>query len=155
MAVTPMAELAAALAPHRAAGDRIVCTNGCFDVLHRGHVAYLEQARSLGDVLVVGLNDDASVRRLKGPHRPINPAEDRAAVLAALACVGHVTVFTHDDAVALVELIQPDVYVKGSDYLSRPLPEAAAVAHQGGRVELVDLLDGRSTTAIMDRIRAL
>jgi D-beta-D-heptose 7-phosphate kinase/D-beta-D-heptose 1-phosphate adenosyltransferase len=155
VAVIPMAALPAELAPHRAAGHRIVFTNGCFDVLHRGHVSYLQQARTLGDILVVGVNDDASVRRLKGPHRPINSAEDRAAVLAALECVGLVTIFSGDDAVALVEIVCPDVYVKGTDYRRRPLPEAATVAHLGGRVELVDLLDGRSTTAIVERIRAV
>jgi rfaE bifunctional protein nucleotidyltransferase chain/domain len=154
VAVIPLARLPEVLAPYRAAGKRIVCTNGCFDVLHRGHVDHLRQARDLGDLLVVGVNDDAAVRRLKGPHRPINPDVDRAAVLAALACVEHVTIFSGDDAVELVELVRPDVYVKGGDYHRRPLPEAAAVAHQGGRVELLGYLDGRSTSAIVERIRA-
>ena len=154
MAVIPLARLPEVLAPYRAEGKRIVCTNGCFDVLHRGHVDHLRQARDLGDVLVVGVNDDAAVRRLKGPHRPINPDVDRAAVLAALACVELVTIFSGDDAVELVEMVRPDVYVKGADYRRRPLPEAAAVAHQGGRVELLDYVDGRSTSAIVERIRA-
>lgn len=154
MAVIPLARLPEVLAPYRAEGKRIVCTNGCFDVLHRGHVDHLRQARDLGDVLVVGVNDDAAVRRLKGPHRPINPEVDRAAVLAALACVELVTIFSGDDAVELVETVRPDVYVKGADYRRRPLPEAAAVARQGGRVELLDYVDGRSTSAIVERIRA-
>jgi D-beta-D-heptose 7-phosphate kinase / D-beta-D-heptose 1-phosphate adenosyltransferase len=155
VAVIPLARLPEVLAAYRAAGKRIVCTNGCFDVLHRGHVEHLRQARELGDVLVVGVNDDAAVRRLKGPHRPINPAVDRAVVLAALACVEHVTIFPGDDAVGLVELVRPDVYVKGGDYRRRPLPEAAAVAQQGGRVVLLGYFDGRSTSAIVERIRAV
>ncbi len=155
MAVIPLARLPEVLTPYRAEGKRIVCTNGCFDVLHRGHVDHLRQARELGDVLVVGVNDDAAVRRLKGPHRPINPDDDRAAVLAALACVEHVTIFPGDDAVGLVELVRPDVYVKGGDYRRRRLPEAAAVAHQGGRVVLLGYFDGMSTSAIVERIRAI
>ena len=146
-------ELAGVVAAHRAAGRRIVCTNGCFDVLHRGHVAYLEQARGLGDVLVVGVNDDAGVRRLKGPGRPINTAADRAAVLAALASVTVVTVFTGDTAVGLVERVRPDVYVKGGDYAGAELPEAAVVERHGGRVVLLDYVAGRSTSAIVARIR--
>jgi D-beta-D-heptose 7-phosphate kinase / D-beta-D-heptose 1-phosphate adenosyltransferase len=148
-------ELARLLASHRAAGRRVVCTNGCFDVLHRGHLAYLEQARRLGDVLVVGVNDDASVRRLKGPGRPVNPAEDRAAVLAALACVNHVAIFGGDTAAELVEFVRPDVYVKGADYAARVLPEAAVVARYGGEVRLLELVPNRSTSAIIERIRAV
>lgn len=148
-------DLARLLESHRDAGRRIVCTNGCFDVLHRGHVAYLEQARRLGDVLVVGVNDDDSVRRLKGPGRPVNPVEDRATVVAALACVDHVAVFGGDTAEELVELIRPDVYVKGADYTSRALPEAAVVARHGGEVRLLDLIPDRSTSAIIERIRAV
>jgi len=154
MAVPP-AELTQLVAWHRALGRTIVCTNGCFDVLHRGHVAYLEAAGALGDVLVVGVNDDAGVRRLKGPGRPINPAEDRAAVVAALACVGHVTVFSGDTALELIEQVRPDVYVKGADYRDQPLPEAAAVKRCGGQVQLIDYLPGRSTSAIVRRIRAV
>jgi rfaE bifunctional protein nucleotidyltransferase chain/domain len=151
--VVEPAELASVVADHRAAGRRIVCTNGCFDVLHRGHVAYLDQARALGDVLVVGVNDDAGVRRLKGPGRPINTAADRAAVLAALASVTVVSVFTGETATELVEQVRPDVYVKGGDYAGAVLPEAAVVARYGGRVALLDYVAGRSTSAIVSRIR--
>jgi len=143
----------AVLAGHRSAGRRIVFTNGCFDVLHRGHVEYLAAARELGDVLIVGLNSDASVRRLKGPPRPVNPAEDRAIVLAALASVDHVVEFGDDTPARLIESVRPDVYVKGGDYRLETLPEAAQIARLGGRVALLDFLPGRSTTALVDRIR--
>ena len=141
------------LAGLRASGHRVVCTNGCFDVLHRGHVSYLEAARRLGDVLVVGINDDEGVRRLKGADRPVNTAEDRAAVLAALACVDLVTIFAGDTAEGLVELVRPDTYVKGGDYSARPLPEADVVRRYGGQVRLLDYVPDRSTTAMIDRIR--
>ena len=109
-------ELVSRLQEERAAGKRIVVTNGCFDVLHRGHTAYLNQAKRLGDVLVVAINSDDSVRRLKGPTRPINPALDRSSVLAALSCVDYVTVFDTDTPIPLLERIRPDVYAKGGDY---------------------------------------
>jgi rfaE bifunctional protein nucleotidyltransferase chain/domain/rfaE bifunctional protein kinase chain/domain len=146
--------LAEQVAAHRTAQRRIVFTNGCFDVLHRGHVAYLNQAKRLGDVLVVGVNSDDSVRGLKGPGRPVNSAEDRAAVLAALSCVDHVVVFDGEDAVALVDLVRPDVYVKGGDYTPDMLPEAAAVRAHGGEVRIVDYLPERSSSAVIERIRA-
>lgn len=138
---------------HRAAGRRIVFTNGCFDVLHRGHVEYLATARGLGDILIVGLNSDASVRRLKGPTRPVNPAEDRAVVLAGLSSVDHVVEFGADTPEALIEVVRPEVYVKGGDYRLETLPETAQIARLGGRVELVPFLPGRSTTALVERIR--
>ena len=151
--VVEPAELAGVVAAQRAAGRRIVCTNGCFDVLHRGHVAYLDEARGLGDVLVVGVNDDAGVRRLKGPGRPINTAADRAIVLAALESVTLVSVFSGDTAVGLVERVRPDVYVKGGDYAGAVLPEAAVVQRHGGRVALLDYVAGQSTSAVVARIR--
>jgi rfaE bifunctional protein kinase chain/domain/rfaE bifunctional protein nucleotidyltransferase chain/domain len=147
-------QLADRIDGHRLAGRRIVLTNGCFDVLHRGHVAYLNQAKQLGDVLVVGLNSDASVRRLKGPGRPVNDVADRAAVIAALSCVDHVTVFDEDDATRLVELIRPDCYVKGGDYTPDMLPETESVRRCGGQVRILDYLPERSTSAMIDRIRA-
>ena len=146
--------LAEQVAAHRSAQRRVVFTNGCFDVLHRGHVAYLNQAKRLGDVLVVGVNSDDSVRGLKGPGRPVNSAEDRAAVLAALSCVDHVVVFDGEDAVSLVELLRPDVYVKGGDYTPDMLPEAAAVRAHGGEVRIVDYLPERSSSSVIERIRA-
>ncbi|BCJ58946.1 hypothetical protein Jiend_23680 [Micromonospora endophytica] len=139
---------------HRRAGRSVVFTNGCFDVLHRGHVRYLEQARALGDLLVVAVNSDDSVRRLKGPDRPVNPVEDRTALLAALACVDHVVVFEQDSPAELIEAIRPDVYVKGGDYPPELVPEAPLVQRLGGQVRTLGYVPDRSTSAIIDRIRA-
>jgi rfaE bifunctional protein nucleotidyltransferase chain/domain/rfaE bifunctional protein kinase chain/domain len=144
-------DLLAVLAEHRAAGHRVVFTNGCFDVLHRGHVAYLRQARALGDVLVVALNSDASVSRLKGPTRPVNPLEDRAGVIGALACVDLVTAFEADSPVELVELVRPDIYAKGGDYTPEMLPETPVVQAIGGEVRILDYLADHSTSAIVAR----
>lgn len=138
----------------RAAGKRIVFTNGCFDILHHGHITYLNRAKALGDVLIVGLNSDASVRRLKGPRRPINGEQDRGAVLAALGCVDLVILFEEDTPARLIEAIRPDLFVKGGDYTLATLPEAPLVQSLGGEVKLLDFLDDRSTTSIIDRIRA-
>ncbi|MFI9387718.1 D-glycero-beta-D-manno-heptose 1-phosphate adenylyltransferase [Kutzneria sp. NPDC052558] len=147
-------ELAGAVSAHRAAGRRIVFTNGCFDVLHRGHVAYLNQAKRLGDVLVVAVNDDSGVRRLKGPGRPVNSASDRAAVLAALSCVDHVTTFGADTTAGLITRLRPEVYAKGGDYTPEMLPETPTVRACGGEVRILDYLPDRSTTAVINRIRA-
>ncbi|MGK5671454.1 D-glycero-beta-D-manno-heptose 1-phosphate adenylyltransferase [Micromonospora sp. URMC 106] len=147
-------ELAAIVAEHRRAGRSIVFTNGCFDVLHRGHVRYLEQARALGDLLVVAVNSDGSVRRLKGPDRPVNPVEDRVALLAALACVDHVVVFEEDSPAGLIETVRPDVYVKGGDYPPEMVPEAPLVRRLGGQVRTLGYVPDRSTSAIIDRIRS-
>jgi rfaE bifunctional protein nucleotidyltransferase chain/domain len=147
-------ELAAIVVEHRRAGRSIVFTNGCFDVLHRGHVRYLEQARALGDLLVVAVNSDGSVRRLKGPDRPVNPVEDRVALLAALACVDHVVVFEEDSPAGLIETIRPDVYVKGGDYPPEMVPEAPLVRRLGGQVRTLGYVPDRSTSAIIDRIRS-
>lgn len=146
-------ELAEAVDRARAAGRRVVFTNGCFDVVHRGHTTYLRQARELGDLLVVALNDDDSVRRLKGPERPINPAEDRAGVLAALACVDLVTVFATDTPIPLIERLRPEVYVKGGDYSPEMLSETGVVRGYGGEVVMVDYVPEHSTTAVLRRIR--
>ncbi|MEZ5102045.1 MAG: D-glycero-beta-D-manno-heptose 1-phosphate adenylyltransferase [Thermoleophilia bacterium] len=145
--------LAAHLAAHRARGERVVFTNGCFDLLHRGHVSYLASAKALGDVLVVGLNDDESVRRLKGPARPLNPLDDRAEVLAALSCVDYVVPFAEDTPAALIEIVRPDVFVKGGDYTRATLPEADLVEALGGAVHLIPTVPERSTTGLIDRIR--
>ncbi|MEH1098159.1 D-glycero-beta-D-manno-heptose 1-phosphate adenylyltransferase [Micromonospora sp. CPCC 205561] len=147
-------ELAAIVAEHRRAGRAIVFTNGCFDVLHRGHVRYLEQARALGDLLVVAVNSDGSVGRLKGADRPVNPVEDRVALLAALACVDHVVVFEEDSPAGLIETVRPDVYVKGGDYPPEMVPEAPLVRRLGGQVRTLGYVPDRSTSAIIDRIRA-
>jgi rfaE bifunctional protein nucleotidyltransferase chain/domain len=140
----------------RAAGRAVVFTNGCFDLLHLGHVDYLQRARSLGDALIVGLNSDAIVRQLKGPGRPILPEADRAMVLAALRAVDVVVVFHEPTAEALVASIQPAIYVKGGDWgtVQRIPPEAAVVLAYGGRVEYVPYLSGRSTREIVAQIRS-
>lgn len=146
-------ELADAVERARQDGRRVVFTNGCFDVVHRGHTTYLRQARDLGDLLVVALNDDDSVRRLKGPERPINPAEDRAGVLAALACVDLVTVFATDTPIPLIERLRPEVYVKGGDYSPEMLRETEVVRSYGGEVVMVDYVPEHSTSAVVRRIR--
>ncbi|MCO1595496.1 D-glycero-beta-D-manno-heptose 1-phosphate adenylyltransferase [Micromonospora sp. RHAY321] len=147
-------ELDAIVAEHRDAGRSVVFTNGCFDVLHRGHVRYLEQARALGDLLIVAVNSDGSVRRLKGPDRPVNPVEDRGALLAALSCVDHVVVFEEDSPAALIEAVRPDVYVKGGDYPPELVPEAPLVRRLGGQVRTLGYVPDRSTSAIIERIRS-
>lgn len=135
-------------------GESVVLTNGCFDLLHVGHLRYLQAAHRLGR-LIVGLNSDASVRRLKGESRPIVGADERAELLAGLRCVDLVTIFDEPDASALLEALLPDVYVKGSDYGpgGHPLPEAALADRLGIRVALVRLVEGRSTSALVDAIR--
>jgi D-beta-D-heptose 7-phosphate kinase/D-beta-D-heptose 1-phosphate adenosyltransferase len=148
-----LAGLAVQMERYRQAGRRIVLTNGCFDILHRGHVAYLERAKSLGDVLVVGVNSDSSIRQLKGPSRPINCLEDRLGVLAALSCVDHLVSFDETRPDHLVEAIRPDVFVKGGDYTRRTLPEARLVEALGGRVVILPYLADHSTTDIVQRIR--
>lgn len=138
----------------RAKGAAVVFTNGCFDVLHAGHVRYLTKARAMGDFLVIGLNSDDSVRRLKGNGRPINTEDDRAEVLDALRAVDAVTIFDEPTAEALIAMVRPDVYVKGGDYTLETLPEAKIVQEYGGRVEFVPLVEGRSTTNVIERIRS-
>ncbi len=138
----------------RADGGTIVFTNGCFDILHAGHVRYLRAAEAMGDFLVVGLNSDASVRRLKGEGRPIVPEADRAEVLDALRAVDIVTVFDEPTAEELVRLVKPDVYVKGGDYTVDTLPEAKIVQKAGGRVEFIPFVEGRSTTNVIERIKS-
>lgn len=132
---------------------RVVFTNGCFDVLHRGHVEYLAAARALGDLLVVGLNTDASVRRLKGTSRPVNPQEDRALVLAGLAAVDVVTLFDEDTPLRLIRGLLPDFLVKGGDYAPHQVVGAREVEAAGGLVVIMPLVPGRSTTAILSRAR--
>jgi D-beta-D-heptose 7-phosphate kinase/D-beta-D-heptose 1-phosphate adenosyltransferase len=147
------ATLRAALAPRRAAGARVVFTNGCFDLLHSGHVRYLAAARALGDILVVGLNGDASVTRLKGAGRPVLRIDERAEVLAGLAAVDHLIVFDDDTPLALIAALTPDVLVKGADWAAADIVGGDAVLAGGGRMERIDLVPGVSTTDIIRRIR--
>ena len=137
----------------RRAGKRIVFTNGCFDLLHPGHIAYLQQARTLGDVLVVGLNDDASIRRLKGEKRPVNPLEARAVMLAALKPVDMVVPFSEDTPLELIRALKPDVLVKGGDYTPETIVGAEDVRATGGEVVVIPFLDGHSSTGLIRRIR--
>ncbi|HRQ72829.1 MAG TPA: D-glycero-beta-D-manno-heptose 1-phosphate adenylyltransferase, partial [Phycisphaerales bacterium] len=141
------------VAARRDQGQTIVFTNGCFDVLHAGHVTLLERAAEMGDFLIVGLNDDDSVRRLKGEGRPVNAQDDRARVLGALAAVGAVVLFAEDTPMRLIEAIRPDVLVKGADWGRDGVVGREFVESIGGRVKLVDLVEGRSTSATLDRIR--
>ncbi len=143
------------VAAWQALGKKVVFTNGCFDILHAGHVRYLTAARSLGDALVVGLNSDASVRRLKGPNRPVSCEADRAEVLAALAAVDAVTIFDEDTPEALISHILPDVLVKGADWPVDRIAGAAAVLAHGGQVLTVPLLEGRSTSGIIATVLKL
>jgi D-beta-D-heptose 7-phosphate kinase/D-beta-D-heptose 1-phosphate adenosyltransferase len=151
--VLDLNRLGAVVRAHRLRGRRVIVTNGVFDVLHRGHVTYLNQAKALGDVLVVGLNSDDSVRRLKGSDRPLNPSEDRAAVLSGLSCVDHVVVFEGDTSVDVLDVVRPDVYVKGGDYTAEMLPEAPHVESIGGEIVILPYLEDRSTTGLVRRIR--
>jgi rfaE bifunctional protein nucleotidyltransferase chain/domain len=137
----------------RADGRRIVFTNGVFDLLHPGHVRYLQHARSLGDMLIVGLNADASVRRNKGPDRPITPQDERAEVLAALECVDAVVIFEQDTPAEIVRLVQPDLLVKGADWPADQIVGRDTVEARGGRVVLVPVEQGHATSAMVERIR--
>jgi len=152
-APTPLEDALAVIEGWRAEGLRIVFTNGCFDLLHPGHVGYLDAARRLGDRLVVGLNDDASVRRLKGAERPVNPLADRALMLAALKPVDLVMPFSEDTPLNLIRRIRPDVLVKGGDYREQDIVGAAEVRKTGGRVVVLPFLDGHSSTGLIERIR--
>ena len=159
--VVSLAELAVAMDAERAAGKRIVLTNGCFDLLHVGHIRSLRAARTLGEVLVVGVNSDASVRSFKAPDRPLVPDVERAEVLAAIESVDYVVVFEEPTAERLADLVRPDVYAKGADYAmtgasvdESRLPEARVVSSNGGRTVLIPFVPGRSTTSLVERIRS-
>jgi D-beta-D-heptose 7-phosphate kinase/D-beta-D-heptose 1-phosphate adenosyltransferase len=141
----------------QAAGRKLVVTNGCFDLLHAGHVVYLEQARNLGDALLVGLNSDASVRALKGSGRPLNSEMDRAMVLAALQCVDAVCLFSETRATRFLALARPDIYAKGGDYTLATLApeERQAVEITGGQIVLIAPVPGKSTTTLVEKIRRM
>jgi D-beta-D-heptose 7-phosphate kinase/D-beta-D-heptose 1-phosphate adenosyltransferase len=145
--------LISAVRRHRAARRRVVFTNGCFDLLHAGHVTLLQRARALGDVLVVAVNSDRSVRALKGPGRPIVGERDRALLLGALECVDHVTLFDAATPQRLIEQLRPDILIKGADWRTAGIIGRAAVEQAGGRVVRLPLVAGRSTTGLIERIR--
>jgi len=156
-------ELVSEVRRRQDAGERGVFTNGCFDLLHLGHVRYLQEARALGDFLVLGLNDDAGVRLLKGPGRPLVPVAERAEMLAALTCIDYITIFAEPTAGPLVAVLRPAIYVKGGDYASAHgdgldtdrLPEAKIVQAYGGVVRLIAYLPHHSTTELIEAIKRL
>jgi glycerol-3-phosphate cytidylyltransferase len=139
----------------RQAGGRVVFTNGCFDLLHPGHISYLRAARSLGDTLVLGLNSDASVKRLKGLSRPVVPEKDRAAVLEALDSVDAVFIFAEDTPIRLMRELEPAVYVKGGDYRVEDLPEAEVAREFGAEVRIIPFEPGYSTSALIEKIKRM
>ena len=144
--------LLAQLRKWRQQGDRIVFTNGCFDILHAGHIQYLEKAAALGDRLILGVNDDASVTRLKGPSRPINQLSSRLYLLASLSTVDAVVPFSEETPLALIQLVEPDVLTKGGDYKPETIVGAKEVTESGGKVEVIPFVEGFSTTKLERRI---
>ena len=150
--VLPLRELIALRAGFRSGGRKVVFTNGVFDILHRGHVEYLTKAKQLGDILIVGMNSDESVRRIKGDRRPIVTGEDRAFILSRIDCVDYVCLFAEDTPLRMIEALVPDVLVKGADWNVRDIVGREAVEKAGGRVETIDYVPDRSTTGIIERI---
>ncbi len=136
-------------------GKRLVTTNGCFDLLHWGHIQYLTEAKALGDLLLVGLNSDASVKRLKGPSRPLNPELVRARQIASLECVDYVVIFEEATPEAFLEMVKPGIHVKGGDYRVEDLPERLVVEAGGGEVRVLSLVPGFSTTSLIERLKLL
>jgi len=151
-AIVPRLDLAKLADSLRTQGRKIVTTNGCFDLLHIGHVRILKAARALGDVLVIGLNSDESVRRLKGPGRPITPEDERAEILASLSCVDYVTIFGEDTPVEFLKAVKPNLHVKGSDYSPESLAETPVVESFGGLVKILELVPDHSTSSMLARI---
>ena len=150
--VRGLRELVEIVRERRALGQRVVFTNGCFDLLHRGHTRLLQQAKALGDLLIVGLNSDASVRRVKGPPRPVLSEEERAEVLSALASVDYVVIFEEPDPGPTIAALQPDVLVKGADWAEDHIVGRETVEGRGGRVVTIPLVEGSSTSGIIDRL---
>lgn len=142
------------IAKYRSENKKIVFTNGCFDLLHIGHVTYLEEAKKLGDILIVGINTDSSVRKLKGPSRPIQSESDRCAILAALKSVDHTILFGEETPLQLIEKIEPDVLVKGGDWPIDKIVGSALVLARGGQVKSLNFVNGKSTTAIIEKSKS-
>ena len=152
MTIVAHTNIAAIVSNLKAAGKTIVFTNGCFDILHAGHVRYLNEARELGDCLIVGLNSDESVRCLKGPTRPVNGQDDRAEVLSGLRAVDYVVIFYEKTAENIVAAIQPAIYAKGGDYCVKDLPESKIIEAYGGQIVLLPEVQGRSSSNIIKKI---
>ncbi|MHC5181800.1 MAG: D-glycero-beta-D-manno-heptose 1-phosphate adenylyltransferase [Planctomycetota bacterium] len=148
-------ELVKLLDYHRQQKETIVFTNGCFDVLHRGHIEYLQFCKKQGDIVVLGLNSDASVRQLKGPERPVNNQHDRAAVLSAMECVDYIAIFDELDPLELIKKVRPDVLVKGADWAEKGVVGREFVESCGGRVELAPLVDGKSSTSTLEKLKQI
>ena len=132
---------------------KIVFTNGCFDIIHRGHISYLKQAKKTGDILIVGLNKDISIRRIKGPQRPINSENDRAFVLSALEMIDYIVMFADDTPLKLIKALRPDILVKGSDWALNEIVGKDILDSYGGKVKRIKLVRGRSTTNVIDKIK--
>ena len=147
-------ELSNLLNDLRTAEKTIVTTNGCFDILHVGHVRYLRKAKELGDVLIVALNSDISVRNIKGPNRPINNENDRVEVLSALSFVDYIVLFDENSPGDLLAFIKPDIHTKGADYSIETLPELKVIVENGGRVEFIELVEGKSTTSLLEKMNS-
>jgi D-beta-D-heptose 7-phosphate kinase/D-beta-D-heptose 1-phosphate adenosyltransferase len=147
-------EITDALAPLRSQGKKIVFTNGCFDLLHVGHIRYLQEARRLGDLLIVGVNSDASVKRLKGPTRPVQNENDRAEILAALGCVDFTVIFAEDTPENLIHQVRPDILVKGGDWKIDQIVGSTYVMSYGGQVMSLQFVDGKSTTKIIEKAKS-
>jgi len=150
--IVSLSQLKKILAYLKTDGKKIVFTNGCFDIIHRGHIRYLRKAKNLGDVLVVGLNTDSSVRKIKGEKRPIVPEDERAEILSALEMVDYVVMFSDETPENLIWELQPDVHVKGGDYTEEMLPEARIVRSYGGDVVIIPMIEGKATTNIIKKI---
>jgi len=151
--ILSQSELAAVAVEEKKQGRKVVSTNGCFDILHVGHARILKQARELGDCLFVGVNSDASVKRLKGPDRPINSEADRAELLASLGAVDYVYIFPEDTPVEFLTEVKPNIHVKGADYTTGQLAETPVVESFGGKVQLLALVPMKSTTALVEKIK--
>lgn len=151
---TSLNEIKKIIEPLRKLGNTLVTTNGCFDLLHSGHIKYLHDAAMQGDLLVVGVNSDSSVSRLKGPLRPIQKEQDRVFLVQALKVVDYAFIFYEDDPCAFLEILRPDIHVKGGDYRSEELPETGVVEKYGGRICIVPFAHGYSTTSLIDRVRS-
>ena len=151
--VVARANIEALVKDLRKEGKTVVTTNGCFDILHVGHVRYLQKTKTFADYSVVLLNSDKSVRSLKGPTRPVNNENDRAEILCALSCVDYVVLFDEDSPESLIAQIKPDVHTKGADYTVETLPEAKTIIENGGRIEFISFVEGKSTTSIIEKMR--
>lgn len=153
--ILSLSDMARKINELKSEGKKVVSTSGCFDIVHAGHVTYLEEAKTKGDVLIVLLNSDSSVRRLKGDNRPIVNEEERATVIAGLGCVDYVCLFDESTPCEMMSKLQPDIFIKGGDYKGKHIPEMDVMSLYGGKVEYVSMIDGCSSTNIIEKIKGL